>query len=323
MTSVKIVTSDSKIWQPEKTYLEIVHASQQGPTTLDLLMEGPCCKTSGIDHMLDSIIKKFGFDPKSYTILTSNQLPSSCYQESRTGWLEIELAKEKSQQLTFTKSTLKKTFAMFIGRSNWQRLGLAGYLCNNYRDKTIMTFHYDCSVDYHIANFGLEELVTRDPSAWSDMYKFIPQLPIRFEPMNYPILWNEKAFDLNEHYRDVFCEIVCETYFTGRTFFVTEKLLRCIINRRPFMVQGPKWFLRNLKKLGFKTFSSWWSEGYDEDWSDARYATLKNGIDWIAHQTPATIKMWYEEMQPTLDHNLQTLQQLTNKQLLETEFFYE
>jgi hypothetical protein len=88
-------------------------------------------------------------------------------------------------------------------------------------------------------------------------------------------------------------------------------------------VQGPKWFLHNLRKLGFKTFSNWWDEGYDEDSSDARCAALKNGIDWIAQQTPNTINTWYREMQPTLEHNRQILQQLTHEKILETEFFYE
>jgi len=323
VNTVKVVTSDGKIWRPEQTYLELVKASQQGPVVLDLLSEGPCCQTSGIDQMLDSIIEKFNFNTDLYTIKTSNQLKSSSYREHTTGWVELELAKKKAKQSTLIRSTLDKTFAIFIGRSNWQRLGLASYLWANYKDQTAMTFHYDRSLEYHIVNFGLEELVTKDQSAWPDVYNFIPHLPIRTKSLSYPILWNGEAFDLEEYYQDVFCEIVCETYFTGRTFFVTEKLLRCIINRRPFIVQGPKCFLQNLKKLGFKTFSDWWDEGYDTDPSDARYATLKHGIDWIAQQTSNTINTWYQEMQPTLEHNLQVLQQLTNEKILATESSYE
>jgi hypothetical protein len=273
--------------------------------------------------MLTNIIKQFNFDPNLYTIITSNQLTSSKYRERKTSWVELNLAKTYSSQHVATKSTLDKKFAIFIGRSNWQRLGLASYLWANYKNCTTMTYHFDSSMDYHIANFGLEELILKDSSARTDVYSFIEHLPIRSEVVSYPILWNQGAFNLEKYYQDIFCEIVCETYFTGRTFFLTEKTLRCIINGRPFMVQGPTWFLRNLRKLGFKTFSNWWDEGYDEDPSDARYNTLKNGIDWIAQQTPDTINAWYQEMQPTLEHNRQTLQQLTDKKILETEFFYE
>ena len=327
MNRIRIVTSDSKIWNPVETYASIVLASQQayesGLVEIDLLSEGPCCVTSGIDSMLNSITGAFGFDPEMYTIITSNQIPSSQYRERRSTWVELGLAQQLATKSKLIKPTFKKKFAIFISRSNWQRLGLATHLRIHHKDQTAITFHFDFTNDYHISNFGLEELITKDRSVWSDVYNFIQQLPIRPNIMSYPILWNQHAFDLSEQYQDIFCEIVCETYFTGKTFFVTEKTFRCIINRRPFMVQGPKWYLRNLRALGFKTFGQWWNEGYDEDPADARYKTLCYNIDTIAQASTETIKQWYQEMQPVLEHNVQVLQQLTNKKVLETEFFYD
>ena len=123
--------------------------------------------------------------------------------------------------------------------------------------------------------------------------------------MSYPILWDQGAFDLEKYYQDIFCEIVCETYFTGRTFFLTEKTLRCIINGRPFMVQGPKWFLHNLKRLGFKTFSNWWDEGYDEDPVDHRLVEIKKVIKDLSTQTPGQLNNMYKSMQAILEHNYQ------------------
>ena len=35
---------------------------------------------------------------------------------------------------------------------------LASHLYNNYQDKTIQTFHYDPTIDFHRANLGLDEL---------------------------------------------------------------------------------------------------------------------------------------------------------------------
>jgi hypothetical protein len=323
MNKVQVVTSDGKIWEPAQTYANIIQASQRGPVELDLLTEGPCCQTSGIDAMLDKIVSQFGFDPDTYTILTSNQLSSSKYREQRMGWVELDMAKKMSHQYHPTLSTLHTRFGIFIGRSNWQRLGIASYLWAHYKDQTTMTFHFNPTNDYHRSNFGLEELVTRHWASWPDVYSFVQQLPICIDKQSYPILWNDKAFKLEEQYKKFFCEIVCETYFSGKTFFVTEKTLRCIINRRPFIVQGPQWYLHNLQTLGFKTFSQWWDEGYDTDFADARYKTLCNGIDWIAQQSCETIEQWYQEMQPVLEHNVQVLQQLTNKKVLDTTFFYE
>jgi hypothetical protein len=89
------------------------------------------------------------------------------------------------------------------------------------------------------------------------------------------------------------------------------------------MIQGPKYFLKNLRKLGFRTFGKWWCEGYDLDESDARYYTLKQGIDWVASQSDDTIAQWYNEMQETLNHNYDILCNLTNNEILDTEFYYE
>ena len=32
----------------------------------------------------------------------------------------------------------------------------------------------------------------------------------------------------------------------------------------PFIVLGPKGYLHNLKRLGFKTFGTFWNESYDD-----------------------------------------------------------
>lgn len=322
MNRVKVVTRDGHIWNVAETYLDIVNASYLGPVEIDLLSEGPCCDSAGIDKMLDQIIEKFGFDKDNYCIITANQLSSSRYKEKRISWVELGKAKKLAYQIENQPSTLKKRFAMFIGRSNWQRLGLAAHLWKYHRDLSTITFHFDPKSDFHLSNFGLEELTGRHAEAWQDVYEFVQELPIKTDKVSYPILWTENAFDLD--YKDIFVEIVCETFFSGKTFFVTEKTLRPIINRRPFIVQGPKGYLKNLQRLGFKTFDQWWDEGYDNDHSDARYNTLKDHIDnWLAVQSLDTIATWYKEMQPILDHNVQVLKNLNEQKILQTRFHHE
>ena len=66
------------------------------------------------------------------------------------------------------------------------------------------------------------------------------------------------------HYPKFNIEIVCETYTLGDTFFPTEKTVRPITGNRPFVVYGPRGFLRNLRDTeGFETFGSLWDESYD------------------------------------------------------------
>lgn len=323
MRSIKLLVSDGKIWNKDRAIFELIDAVKQGPVNVDLFHEGPCCQTSGINSVLDLVIDYTGCDKSTIFITTSNQLASSPYTEVRKGFVELDLAKKISQNKIHVYSTLKKTFGIFIGRSNWARLGIASHLHTRYYDKTNITFHYDPSLDFYSDNFGIEELVTKNWNQCNDVFKFLSHLPIKNDQQVYPILWDKGAYNLDDQYQDIFCEVVCETFFTGKVFFFTEKLMRCILNRRPFIVQGPRYFLKNLKKLGFQTFDQWWDEGYSDDSTDATINSLKQNIDWIAKQSPDTISKWYLEMHPLLEHNFNTLKNLTNTQITTTEFYYD
>ena len=321
MTRVKIKTSDSKIWDVEQATADLIKASLTGPVTIDLLAEGPCCDTSGINNLLNLIIDKFGFDPGLYTIKTSNQVSSSQFKEQRGDFCELEFVQQKAKNIVNYHSTLEKKFGLFIGRSNWIRLSLASYIDHYYNDMSVITYHYDPQSDYHIANFGLEELLNK---SWKDtdlILGFLKKLPLKEHTVEYPICWNVEALELDTYYQKIFCDVVCETYYSGNVFFMTEKTMRAIVNRRPFLIQGPKFFLKNLKRLGFKTFDSWWDEGYDEDPWDFKHLALRHNVDFIAQQSQSTIQQWYNEMTPILDPNYNVFLELTQKQISTTDFY--
>lgn len=319
MNKIEIETRDGKIWNSHEKIIEIIRLSKMGPVQIDMLHEGPCLTACGLESILDLVCENFGFDPGLYTITTSNQIPSSHYKEIKTGFVELEFVKDKAKKLDHWTSSLNKKFGIFISRSNWLRLGIASYLHDKCADDTVMTFHYDPTSDYHLANFGLEDFVARHPLD-IHVFDFIKILPIKQGNYSYPISWNTCALEMSSYYSQMFCDVVCETYFTGDTFFLTEKTLRPIMYRRPFLIQGPPNFLMNLKRLGFKTFDSWWDEGYDEDAADFKYQAIKHNIDYIAGQSKETIHRWYQEMQGVLDHNYQCLLNLTPQQIANTRF---
>lgn len=311
MPKVICTVSDSVIWNRDQLILDLVACA--GPVDIDLLREGPCCRSIGLDALLQSIPNL-----QVGAIYTSNQLPSSSFKEVRIPFAELDLVQEKLASTVPVASTLQKRFAIFVSRSNWQRLALASYIWEHHQHTAAITYHYDRTVDYHMANFGIETLLQKNWDSRHCVYKFLEQLPLTLDRQTYPILWNKTAFDLD--YSEVFCEVVCETFFTGNTFMMTEKTMRPIMQRRPFVVQGPKYYLENLKRLGFKTFSTWWDESYDQDESDAKFEGIKWTVDSIAQQSSSTIQQWYTEMQPVLEHNAKTLANLTKAQIITTEF---
>lgn len=58
--------------------------------------------------------------------------------------------------------------------------------------------------------------------------------------------------------------IVTESNFYSPDIFNTEKTWKPIANRHPFILVGPYKSLEYLKSLGYKTFSDFWDESYDD-----------------------------------------------------------
>ncbi len=63
---------------------------------------------------------------------------------------------------------------------------------------------------------------------------------------------------------DSFLKLVTETRFCSPMPYFSEKTLKPMAVFRPFILLAPPGTLSLMKKLGFKTFDSWWDESYDD-----------------------------------------------------------
>ena len=88
----------------------------------------------------------------------------------------------------------------------------------------------------------------------------------------------------------------------------------------PFIIQGPVNFLKNLRKLGFKTFSNWWDESYDEDGGLIGIETILRNINNLSNMSTIQLKSMYDDMKPVLEHNYNVLIELTNNSF---DMFYD
>lgn len=66
-----------------------------------------------------------------------------------------------------------------------------------------------------------------------------------------------------EWYTDTYIHLVSETCFRTDICFLSEKTFRPIANLQPFIMIGDNGILRDLRNLGFKTFSDFIDESYD------------------------------------------------------------
>lgn len=327
MTVITIVTSDNQIWNKEEVYSELVYAmSLRQAFKINLLSEGPDLQSLGIYDFLDKIAQKFNFSLNQITIYTANALETHS-QINIVYCAPYHLLNNAKDYITaVSKVKHLKHFGMFIGRSNAPRLHLASYIDHHYYDQCIMSYHFNFVDEFHISNVGIEDLIKY--YRVQDIHvegKFLSQCPIKLDYTTTVLI--DKSLDLNpaqqllkndkdyflQTYCKFFVEIVCESYFTGNTFFPTEKIFRPILLKTPFIVQGPQFFLSNLKKLGFKTFDQWWDEGYQEDPTIHQLIEIKKVVDILSTKSVDQLCSMYSEMTPILEHNYQTAMSLTMK----------
>lgn len=102
--------------------------------------------------------------------------------------------------------------------------------------------------------------------------------------------------------------------FSGIELDITEKIIKPIVALQPFVLYGQPGALDELKHMGYKTFSNWWDESYDNiQSSKIRMHYIVDLFKYINSLTVDQLAELHHSMLPILEHNLQTykIQQTT------------
>jgi hypothetical protein len=325
---IKIENNDCKIWHRDAVILNLVDAMNScDQITISLNNEGPCANALELYKLLDTLCSRYDYSPSQITIQTCNLVechPQYNIQHSAP----IKHVKQLQQNLNKNPCQYKKIdldtkhFGHFIGHSSRARLILASYLRKNYSEKTLQTFHTTPTNDFHTEFIGLEE-------AWFHGYdlefiknavNFLATTPLLFDQKNSDKILDWKMYGILPAYDQIFVDIVCNTYVSGHTFYMDEKLWRPIITKTPFIVHGPRNFIINLKKLGFQTFDRWWDEGFSEDSNECQVLAIIKIIDQLSKLSLKDLNHMYEDMKPVLDHNLKVFKTLNNSVFLNSSY---
>jgi hypothetical protein len=308
---IVVANGDSKIWHVEEMILDIFYTiSQSDRLEISLNAEGPCAQALGLYDTLDAICDKFNFSKQSITIHTCNQIE---YHPEYNIKICPPLYIDVTQQFADTvfpymqKSIGEnlKNFGIFIGRSNWIRLWLASAIQKKYDRNTLMTYHWRPSDDFHSVHIGLDDMLRWNASD-TDVNcasEFLSRCPLGLsEPSSYPIL-SPDHLNICKIYHKFLLEIVCETFYSGASFYPTEKIWRPLLMKTPFIVHGCVNYLKNLRLLGFRTFDQWWSEEYDDYGHDNRICKILDLIEQLSKMSEQQTKLMYLDMKSTLDYN--------------------
>jgi len=104
-------------------------------------------------------------------------------------------------------------------------------------------------------------------------------------------------------YNQTFYSIVAETVCTNQYSQFTEKTAKPIVAKRPFVVFGGQYFLRNLRSLGFQTFGAVIDESYDDIQDEIERLTRAwHEVERLCCLDPVPVM---QQLQSVLEHNRQ------------------
>jgi hypothetical protein len=317
---IKIANNDSNIIDKNDIVINIAVAMTCGKSILLTTNgEGPCAEKLGLYTILDNLCSQLSFPKNQVSIETCNLLESHPeYNIKITPQMYyLNSARQYSQTVNYTKvfDNNFKHFGSFIGHGNKYRLQLGSTLYAYYGPLTLQTYHCDVKSSYHNAHIGLEDTMFAGNFDLTQI-KLLQDAPLTIDAIDsYPIL-NPATLNITKVYPDFFVELVSLTYFSGKTFYIDEKIWRPIIMRTPFMIQGPQNYISNLHRLGFKTFGDYWDEGYSQDSCNCHVPAMLENVRRLTELTVAELAEMYQEMQSILEHNYQRLMTITSSEFL-------
>jgi hypothetical protein len=117
--------------------------------------------------------------------------------------------------------------------------------------------------------------------------------------------------NLDYHYENTYFSIVNETnYFKdlGEGLFLSEKVFKPILRCHPFILVSRPHSLRKLKEIGYKTFSPYIDESYDEEVNDyERLKMIVNEIERLSNLSEPQLVEFLTAVKEIVEHNYQLL----------------
>lgn len=317
---VDLPNKDRTIFNLPYKVVDIINEyNNTGYIRISTQAEGLCLQSAGFYQLLDYIVKVFKIEKEKIIIETANaEEYHSDYQIYHYGNHWIDRCKSQFDKPISKKQNLK-ILGCFLGKPNWHRLIIASWIYN--QKNILLTCHYNPDDERHRIDSELTEINVNAKHELSSVINFLSKCPVTLKHgfLNYTIEHPEH-YSILEYYPEIFLDLVVETYISGLSFFPTEKTLRPIIAMTPFIIMGPQGYLQNLKRMGFKTFDSWWSEDYDNFSDYARWYEIKQILKVIINWDDNKLNSVLQEMKDILIHNRSLLQVMnSNKTKLSHE----
>lgn len=301
MNKFTILPANTTFWNRDE-FINFLIVNQGQPIHINTMNEGPCLTTIGVYKLLE----QFKYD--TVTIATNNLLERHDKFQIKYACPFLFFGISKSDYSAYHVWNKAKVFGCFYNRPLWYRIGLAATLQHDYPDISMINVRCSANLDSRKL-FEVQSLFEANPESFIKFSNIFKSWPIQLEPVDTYGFCNttEHTDQLADFYVNFLIDIVAETWSTGTAFYPTEKTIRPILLKKPFIIFGSKDYLAYLRQMGFRTFSDFWDEEYDGYEGAERYARILALIDTLATKTVDELESMYWNMQYTLDHNYNLL----------------
>lgn len=143
----------------------------------------------------------------------------------------------------------------------------------------------------------------------ADVNNLVGKLPLILDGETDVVRMCQDFDDANRpFYQNSLVSIITETNFNANEVTLTEKSFKPSKEKHPFIIVGAPGALQAFRDMGFKTFSEFWDENYD-NLTDPRQrmTAILNVMQYIGSWNHDQIRDFRRRVKPVLDHNYETL----------------
>ena len=231
-------------------------------------------------------------------------------------YLKQSIASYELDYNTFEVGVKSKKFLCFNKLGREQRLLLLDRMLEK-RFVELGYYSYESDGDSNFSEFADTLNPSLYPNVIANKHMFPLRLNIKEDRTN-PV--NIIPDDL-QYFKNSYFSIVNETLYYGysstatrtlfhqlnaeySSLFISEKTFKCLAIKHPFIVFGRPGLLNGLHQLGFKTFSPFFDESYDNIQNDdERFEALFNEITRLINLSDGEWLNILTNIQPILEHN--------------------
>jgi len=189
----------------------------------------------GLIDLVDDLVQYYKWDSSTIHFKYGNHKESELISYNMTVSDAGDPVAQLPIPIEFNHWDHSKLFGMFVGRLNVSRLhALEAFRNFKYAELGLTSMNQSVE-DESVNTLSVLTYLKESNALWSDLTKHKPYSDIGIV-QDVPILPPRNYVDWGEVYQQIPIEIICETSDSPNNWQITEKLIRCIMYRRPFLL---------------------------------------------------------------------------------------